>query len=98
MILTAGAPSVTEVAAFIGPLIAAIGLIGGLIAWVMTRTSRYVKNELTAVQSLTNERIANLTAQLLHQGQTLETLQKQSLDLAITVARIEGKLTPKEPT
>lgn len=85
-----------EVTAFIGPLIVAIGLIGGLISWVMTRTSRYVKNELTAVQALTNERIASLMEQLATQGRSLESLQKQSLDLATTVARIEGKLSAKE--
>lgn len=88
--------TLAEVAAFIGPLIAMIGLIGGLIAWIMTRTSRYVKDEITQVQAITNERMEGLTQQLITQGKALEALTKQSQDTAITVARIEGKLSVKE--
>lgn len=88
--------TVAEVAAFIGPLVAMIGLIGALIAWIMTRTSKYVKTEITTVQSITNERMETLTQQLVTQGRALEALTKQSQDTAITVARIEGKLSVKE--
>ena len=81
-----------EVAAFIGPLIAAIGLLGGLIAWIMTRTARYVQQQVTQVQSVTNERIATLAETLKHQGEILERQQASIANTSVTVARIEGRL------
>jgi xanthosine utilization system XapX-like protein len=89
--------SVGEVSAFIGPLIAAIGLVGGLVAWVISRTSKYVKTEITNVQSVTNERIATLTQQLVTQSQALQQVQRQTQDTATSVARIEGRLSAESP-
>lgn len=79
--------------AFIGPLIAALGLLGGLIAWISTRTARYINNQITSTQSITNERIATLTQQLIAQGKILEAQQKQISDTGMSVARIEGRLS-----
>jgi len=90
--------SVSEVAAFIGPLIVSIGLVGGFVAWAMARTGRYINAQITSVQNVTNERIATLTQQLQVQGKILENQQKELQDTSKSVARIEGRLAGSMPT
>ena len=83
-------------AAFIGPLIAFLALLGAFIAWLLTRTAKYVQSKITEVQSITNERILRLTEELHNQGKVLEQQQKQIFDTATAVARIEGQFLARK--
>lgn len=96
----ASAVSLPEVAAFIGPLLAGMGLLGGFAAWIINRASKAMESQIEHVMNitseriaLTNERIANLSSQLVVQGVALEKQGKQLFDIAVTVARLEGALT-----
>lgn len=82
-----------EVAAFIGPLIAAIAVLGGFIGWLMTRMSKFVRDSIANVQAITNERIKTLTEELAAQNRILERLQVEQQSTAVAVARIEGSLS-----
>lgn len=81
------------VAAFIGPLLVGMGLLGGFAGWIINRASKAMQAQIDHVMTITTERIANITAQLVVQGAALETQGKQLFEVAVTVARLEGALT-----
>lgn len=93
-------PSVGEVSAFIGPLLVGIGLIGSFVAWAMARANRRLKDSFDNFGKLNDARMTLMQGQIENQGKLLDRLiaitdqqQKQAMDTATTVARIEGRMT-----
>lgn len=85
------------VAAFLGPLIVAMGMIGGAVGW-------FVKVQIKLVTEVLKTRLDSLEAshlvlqknqsdlQKAQMDQSLAT-QKALMDQAVTMARIEGKIS-----
>lgn len=90
----ASVPSVSEVAAFIGPLLIAIGLLGTLVGWIIKRSADRMQGEFRHFSELNDERMRALEKQLETQAATLMAQNKQLLETSITVARIEGRVSP----
>lgn len=85
------------VAAFTGPLIGAMGLIGGFVAWIVKRSQDRLKNEFrhygelnTAQLKISSERFDAMQKTLELQQRTLENQQNKVMEIAVSVARIEG--------
>ena len=87
-----------EVAAFTSPIVASIVGAGLFIGWLVKRSGAFVQAQVAAVQNVNEERFKALTDQLSAQVRVMEQMQKQSFDLSVTVARIEGKLAGTEAT
>lgn len=81
---------------YIGPLLAGMGMLGGLIAWVMRRTTGFVKEQISSSLAVFTERFDSMQRQIDTQAQTLTAQNAQLLQTQVTVARIEGILTGKD--
>lgn len=81
-----------EVAAFTGPLIAAIGLIAGWFAWLGKKRDQRVAEQIKGVTDRLDFRITQVEKTL---TQTQEHLDRQDTALATqgqAIARIEGSM------
>lgn len=98
--MTAADPiQVNQVAAYIGPVVAAIIGLGGLVGWIINRVGKSVNSKFDtlaalgeAQQKARDERMEAILRQLDNQATTLTAQNQQLLATSNSVARIEGRL------
>jgi uncharacterized membrane protein YccC len=87
----------TVVAAFVGPLIAAMGLLGAWFAWIGKRREQLIRGIVQQSFEALNSRLTIVENTLANQNKQLDK-QDTALAQAMTaVARIEGRLMADGP-
>lgn len=89
---------VSEVAAFISPLIAAMALLGGWFAWLGKRREKLIRDVVDAAFQALNSRLTIVENTLVAQNKQLDK-QDSALSQAMqAIARIEGRLMGSDGT
>jgi hypothetical protein len=80
------------VAAFVGPLVGAIGLAAGWFAWIAKRRDKRVADQIDSVTKALEFRITQVEVALSKQSDHLDKQDGALLSAMTAIARIEGRL------
>jgi uncharacterized Tic20 family protein len=80
------------VTAFIAPLIASLGLLGALFAWLGKKRDKRVSDQIDRVTTALEFRISQVETALVKQSDHLDKQDGALLTAMTAIARIEGRL------